>query len=111
MTQVVEEKRALNTSKKIINAKAITVIPNSRREHCIYTYSTDVDTHFDIKDPAFFNPTYTFATVGDVFRVFRFERKELVAYYEFIVTFVDTITKEVKVVTLVEKNLKKAGNN
>ena len=76
MTQVVEEKRALPKSKKIINAKNITVIPNSRKEHCIYTYSTSVDTHFDIKDPDFFNPTYTFIEVGDIIRVFRYEKKE-----------------------------------
>lgn len=107
MTQVVEDKKAPCASKKIINAKEITIIPNSRKEHSIYTYSTHVDSHFDIKDPEFFNPTYTFAAVGDVFRIFRFEKKELINYYEFIITKVDTLTKEVKAVLLVEKNLKK----
>lgn len=109
MVQVVEEKRALSGSKKIINAKLVTVIPNSRAEHNIYTYSTKVDTHFDIKDPVFFYPTYTFATVGDIFRVFRFEKEELINYYEFIVTNVDKMEKTVKTVVLVEKNLQKAS--
>lgn len=108
-TQVVEEKRALVHSKKIINAKAMTIIPNSRNEHNIYTYSTDVDTYFDIKDPEFFNPIYTFALVGDIIRIFRFEQKTLVSYYEFIVTEVDKLTKKVKTVALSEKNIQKAG--
>ena len=107
MAQVVPEERALPASKKIINAKMITVIPNSRAEHCIYTYSTKVDKHFDIKDPEFFYPTYTFALVGDIFRVFRFEQETLCNYYEFIVTEVDKINKTVKVTTLFEKNLTK----
>lgn len=106
MTKVVEEKRALTASTKIVNAKNMTVIPNSRAEHSIYTYSTSVDTHFDIKAPGFFNPTYTFATAGDIFRVFRFEKQELCNYYEFVVTSVDKIVKEVKVAVLVEKNVK-----
>lgn len=106
MTKVVEEKRALSASTKIVNAKNMTVIPNSRAEHSIYTYSTNVDTHFDIKAPGFFNPTYTFATVGDTFRVFRFEQGELINYYEFIVVDVDRILKTVKVAVVVEKNLK-----
>jgi hypothetical protein len=57
----------------------------------------------------FFYPTYTFATVGDIFRVFRFEKEELINYYEFIVTNVDKIEKTVKTVVLVEKNLQKAS--
>lgn len=109
MTQVVEETRSLLASKKIINAKNVTVIPNSRAEHNIYTYSTKVDTHFDIKDPDFFHPVYTFATVGDMFRIFRFEEKELVCYYEFIILDVDKINKQVKAVNILEKNLQKLG--
>jgi len=110
MVQVVEEKRALAASKKIINAKMITVIANSRAEHCIYTYRAECETHFDIKDPEFFNPCYTFALVGDIFRVFRFEGGELKCYYEFIVTKADKILKKVEVVSLIEKNLQKQGN-
>ncbi len=106
-TTVVKEERALNASKKIINAKLITIIPNSRAEHSIYTYSTNVDTHFDIKDPDFFNPTYTFAKVGDVIRIFRFEGNTLMAYYEFIITEVDSLLKKVKAVAIVDKNLQK----
>lgn len=109
MTKVVEEKRALCASKKIINAKMVTVIPNSRAEHSIYTYSTDVDSHFDIKDPEFFNPTYTFAKAGDTFRVFRFENKELVTYYEFIIYNVDTINKKVIPALILEKNIRNAA--
>ena len=106
-TTVVKEEKTLNASKKIINAKLITVIPNSRAEHSIYTYSTNVDTHFDIKDPDFFNPTYTFAKVGDIIRIFRFEGNTLMNYYEFIITEVDTILKKVKAVILFDKNLQK----
>ena len=106
-TTVVKEEKALNASKKIINAKLITIIPNSRAEHSIYTYSTNVDTHFDIKDPDFFNPTYTFAKVGDIIRVFRFEGNTLMNYYEFIITEVDTLLKKVKAVVLFDKNLQK----
>lgn len=109
--QVVEEKRALAASKKLINAKLITVIPNSRAEHCIYTYSTNVDSHFDIKDADFFNPCYTFAQVGDIFRIFRFEHGELCTYYEFVVMKADKINKQVKMATLFEKNLQKAGKD
>ena len=105
---VVEEERALPASKKIINAKLVTVIPNSRAEHCIYTYSTKADSHFDIKDKDFFNPLYTFITVGDILRIFRFEGETLVTYYEFIITNVDKIAKTVTAVSLFEKNLQKA---
>lgn len=111
MAQVVEEKRALTASKKLINAKLITVIPNSRAEHCIYTYSTNVDSHFDIKDAEFFNPCYTFAQVGDIFRVFRFEQGKLCTYYEFVVVEADKILKQVKMATLFEKNIQKAGKD
>lgn len=104
---IVKEERALNASKKIINAKLITVIPNSRAEHSIYTYSTNIDTHFDIKDKDFFNPTYTFAKVGDMIRVFRFEGTTLMNYYEFIILEVDKIAKTVKAVAIVDKNLQK----
>lgn len=105
--KVVEDKRALQASTKIINAKLITVIPNSRAEHSIYTYSTNVDTHFDIKDANFFNPTYTFAKVGDMIRVFRFEGEALIGYYEFIILEVDKIAKTVKAVAIVDRNLQK----
>jgi hypothetical protein len=105
---VVKDERALPASKKIINAKLVTVIPNSRAEHSIYTYSTKADTHFDIKDEEFFNPLYTFIMVGDMIRVFRFEGETLVTYYEFIVTEVDKIAKKVTAVTILEKNLQKA---
>ena len=104
---VVEEKRALTASKKVINAKMITVIPNSRAEHSIYTYSTNIDTHFDIKDPDFFHPTYTFIMVGDMIRIFRYENNTLVTYYEYIITEVDKLLKKVKAVLLTEKNLQK----
>lgn len=104
---VVKDERALTASKKIINAKVITVIPNSRAEHSIYTYSTDIDTHFDIKDEDFFNPLYTFIMVGDMIRIFRFENSKLVTYYEFIITNVDKVTKKVTAVSILEKNLQK----
>ena len=106
-TKIVEDQRALSASKKVINAKLITIIPNSRAEHSIYTYSTNVDTHFDIKDPDFFNPTYTFAKVGDMIRIFRFEGNALINYYEFIVLEVDKILKTVKAVAIVDRNLQK----
>ena len=106
-TKIVEDQRALSASKKVINAKLITIIPNSRAEHSIYTYSTNVDTHFDIKDPDFFNPTYTFAKVGDMIRIFRFEVNTLINYYEFIVLEVDKILKTVKAVAIVDRNLQK----
>lgn len=106
-TTIVSDERALNASKKIINAKLVTVIPNSRAEHSIYTYSTNADTHFDIKDEAFFNPLYTFIMVGDMLRIFRFEGNTLTTYYEFIITDVDKIAKTVTAVSLLEKNLKK----
>lgn len=106
-TKIVEDQRALSASKKVINAKLITIIPNSRAEHSIYTYSTNVDTHFDIKDPDFFNPTYTFAKVGDMIRIFRFEGNTLINYYEFIVLEVDKILKTVKAVAIVDRNLQK----
>lgn len=105
---VVNEEKALTASKKIINAKVVTVIPNSRAEHSIYTYSTNTDTHFDIKDEDFFNPLYTFIMVGDMLRIFRFENNTLMTYYEFIITDVDKIAKKVTAVPLIEKNLKKA---
>lgn len=105
MTKVVEEERALPASKKIINAKLVTVIADSRAGHSIYTYSTKVDTHFDIKDPGFFNPVYTFAMVGDMFRVFRFDNKDLINYYEFIVVEVDKIAKKVKMALINEVNV------
>ena len=104
---VVKDERALTASKKIINAKLVTVIPNSRAEHSIYTYSTNVDTHFDIKDGDFFNPLYTFIMVGDMLRIFRFESDTLTTYYEFIITDVDKIAKKVTAVSILEKNLQK----
>ena len=104
---VVKDERALTASKKIINAKLVTVIPNSRAEHSIYTYSTNVDTHFDIKDGDFFNPLYTFIMVGDMLRIFRFEGETLMTYYEFIITDVDKIAKKVTAVSILEKNLQK----
>lgn len=105
--KIVEENKSEMASKKIINAKLVTVIPNSRAEHSIYTYGTDADTHFDIKDPEFFNPLYTFILVGDIIRVFRYEGTKLCNYYEFIITEVDKITKIVKATLLLEKNLSK----
>ena len=104
---IVKDERALTASKKIINAKLVTVIPNSRAEHSIYTYSTKVDTHFDIKDEEFFNPLYTFIMVGDMLRIFRFESETLVTYYEFIIIEVDKIAKKVTAVSILEKNLRK----
>ena len=104
---ITEDTKSWKKNTKIINAKNITIIPNSRAEHSIYTYSTRVDTHFDIKDASFFNPIYTFAMVGDIIRVFRYNQDELAMYYEFIVTKVDKICKKVEVVALTEKNLKK----
>lgn len=108
MTKVVEEKSPVATSTKIINAKAITIIPNSRAEHSVYTYSTKVDTHFDIKTKGFFNPAYTFLTVGDIIRIFRFEQEELATYYEFVATKVSERDKKVDVALLFEKNIKKS---
>lgn len=105
-TQVVQDKKALRGT-KLINAKLVTVIPNSRAEHNIYTYSTKVDTHFDIRGDEFFNPVYTFATVGDMFRIFRFEQNDLAMYYEFLITNVDKLEKKVQTVVLTEKSIKK----
>lgn len=108
-TKVVEGNSALPRGTKIINAKLVTVIPNSRAEHNIYTYSTKVDTHFDIKSDEFFNPVYTFATVGDIFRIFRWEYDKIVMYYEFLIMNVDKIEKKVQTVLLTEKSFKKTG--
>ena len=105
--KIVEENKPEMTSKKIINAKLITVIPNSRAEHCIYTYSTHADSHFDIKDADFFNPLYTFIVVGDMLRIFRYDGDKLATYYEYIITDVDKIAKTVKGTLLFEKNLTK----
>lgn len=108
MTTVVENPKK-TASTKLINAKLISVIANSIADNCIYSYSTKVDTHFDIKDPKFFNPLYTFFKVGDTLRIFRYEKNDLVCYYEFICTQVDKIEKTVSLVSIFEKNLKKAG--
>ena len=102
MTTVVDDGA---TSTKVLNPAMITTIPNSRAEHCVYTYRTDVDKHFDIKRPGFFNPAYTFLTVGDIIRVFRFEQSVLIMYYEFVATKIDKITKQVEVALLFEKNV------
>lgn len=111
MTQVVEEKRALPASKKVININRMTIIPNSQAEFSIYTYKADIETHFDLKDEDFFNPAYTVLRVGDMVRVFRFEKGSLTNFYEFIVTEVDKTIKKVKVFSLTEKNLvKKIGD-
>ena len=110
MTTVVEEKRALPASKKIINIAYLTIIPNSQAEHSIYTYAAKVETHFDIKDPDFFNPAYTCLKQGDVVRIFRYEKTDIVNYYEFLITKVDKIAKKVQAVILTEKNIKKAGD-
>lgn len=111
MTQVVEEKRALPASKKVVNINKMTIISNSQAEFCIYSYKAEIETHFDIKDPIFFNPAVTVLRVGDIIRVFKYDKKDLTNYYEFIVTVVDKLHKEVKVVSLVEKNLvKKTGD-
>ena len=110
MTAVVEETRALPASKKIINIAYLTIIPNSQAEHSIYTYAAKIETHFDIKDPMFFNPGYTCLKVGDIVRIFRYEKEEIVNYYEFLVTKVDKINKKVQTVLLLEKNIKKAGD-
>lgn len=107
MTQVVEEKRALPASKKVININRLTIIPNSHAEFSIYSYKADIETYFDIKDEMFFNPAHTCLAVGDLVRVFRYEKKELVGYYEFIVTAVDKINKQVKTVLIFEKKLVK----
>jgi len=107
LPKIVEENKTPLASKKIINAKMVTVIANSRAEHCIYTYSTNADTYFDIKDPAFFNPLYTFVLVGDIIRIFQYEENKLVRYIEYVFTEVDKIAKTVKAVLLFEKNLTK----
>lgn len=108
MTTVVEDKKALRASTKLINAKNVTIIPNSRAENSIYTYSTKVDSHFDIKNEAFYHPLYTFITVGDILRIFRYEQNDLAAYYELITVDVDKINKKVTMAVLTEKNLKKS---
>lgn len=111
MTQVVEEKRALPASKKVININRMTIIPNSQAEFSIYTYKADIETHFDLKDEDFFNPAYTVLRVGDTVRIFRFEKGNLANLYEFVVVGVDKITKKVKTTLIMEKNLtKKAGD-
>lgn len=109
-TTVVEEKRALPASKKVINVAYLTIIPNSQAEHSIYTYAAKIETHFDIKDPTFFNPGWTCFKQGDVVRIFRYEKNEIVNYYEFLITNVDKLNKKVQTVVLVEKNIKKAGD-
>ena len=107
LPKIVEETKTSLASKKIINAKLVTVIANSRAEHCIYTYHATAESYFDIKDPAFFNPLYTFILVGDMIRVFQYEGEKLARYIEFIITEVDKIGKTVKAVLLFEKNLLK----
>ena len=108
LPKIVEETKTSLASKKIINAKLVTVIANSRAEHCIYTYHATAESYFDIKDPAFFNPLYTFVLVGDIIRVFQYEGEEKLArYIEFVTTEVDKIAKTVKAVLLFEKNLLK----
>lgn len=106
MTQLIDEKQ-VTASTKLINAKNVTIIPNSRAENCIYTYTTKVDTHYDIKNELFYNPLYTFVKTGDVLRIFKYEQDELSTYYEMIIMDVDKINKKVKVACLTEKNLKK----
>ena len=108
MTTVVEPKQTV-ASTKLINAKLISTIPSTSADHCIYNYGTKADSHFDIKNPKFFHPLYTFFKVGDMLRVFRYEKDELVCYYEFICTGVDKIEKTVNMVSILEKNLQKAG--
>lgn len=111
MAQIVEETRALPASKKVININRMTIIPNSQAEFCIYSYRAEVETHFDLKDEAFFNPAYTCLRIGDIVRIFRFEKQILANYYEFIVTNVDKINKKVETITLVEKNIKKIAGD
>ncbi len=106
MTTVVENK---TTSTKLINAKLISTIPSTSADHCIYNYGAKAETHFDIKEPTFFNPLYTFFKVGDTLRIFRYEKDELVCFYEFICTKVDKTAKTVQMVSVIEKNLQKAG--
>jgi hypothetical protein len=106
MTEIVAEERALPASKKVMNVATLTIIPNSRAEHSVYTYSTKVDTYFDIKDPDFFNPGYTCLAVGDIIRIFKFDQEELTNYLEFIVTKVDKLLKTVSATVLFEKTLK-----
>jgi hypothetical protein len=108
MTTIVEPKKTV-ASTKLINAKLISTIPSTSADHCIYNYGTKVDSHFDIKDPKFFHPLYTFIRVGDMLRIFRYEKEELICYYEFICTAVDKIEKTVQMVSIVEKNVQKAG--
>lgn len=106
MTTVVEQKKTV-ASTKLINAKNVTIIPNSRAEHCIYTYSTHVDSHFDIKNPDFYHPLYTFVQSGDILRIFRYDQEKLVQYYEIMILEVDKINKKVTAAMLLEKSVTK----
>lgn len=107
MTQLIDEKK-VTASTKLINAKNVTIIPNSRAEHSIYTYSTKVDTYADIKSAAFYNPLYTFFAVGDILRIFKYDKDGLTTYYELVAVDVDKLNKKVTMAILVEKNVKKS---
>lgn len=93
--------------KRVLNVRNVTTIPNSIAEHNIYTYSTDCDDTADIKAPGFFNPATGFLTVGDIVRVFQFEKKKLVKFYEFVVMEIDHNNNKVKTAIITEKNLEK----
>ena len=112
MAQAVEKEvvieEPVSTCTKLINAKLITVIPNSRAEHSVYTYHTEVDAHSDIMSADFYHPLYTFVKSGDILRIFKYDdKKELKTYYELIVADVDSINKKVKVSLLNSKNIEK----
>ena len=93
------------TVKRVINAVHVTTIPNSINEHNIYTYSTHVDTTQDIKRSGFFDPAFSFLTVGDILRVFQFEKKDLKKMYEFVVMSIDKDNRKVRVAIIAEHNL------
>lgn len=94
--------------KTVLNIRNVTTIPNSISEFNIYTYKADNDTTASIKNPGFFNPGYSIFEVGDLIRVFQFERdKSLSKYYEFMVIKTDKTLRTVTVSILNEKNLEK----
>ena len=95
-------------AQNVLNISNVSTIANSNADHSIYTYSTNVDTNEDLKRPGFFNPAFSFLTMGDTVRVFQFESKKLIKYYEFIVMSVDLDNRIVKAAIVTEKNLEKA---
>lgn len=91
----------------VANIKQFSTIANSCSDCNIYTYGANIESNDDLKRPGFFNPAVSFLAVGDVVRVFKYEKKELVKYYEFVVVKIDEPNKVVTVAIIKENNLAK----